>query len=41
MPTPAPTSAIEASPAPINFAAEGSMSSLLKEIEVKREFVAQ
>jgi hypothetical protein len=25
MPTPAPTSAIEARPAPINFAAEGSM----------------
>src|SRR5262245_55563279 len=30
MPTPAPTSAIEASPAPINFAADGSMSSLLR-----------
>jgi hypothetical protein len=26
MPTPAPTSAIEARPAPINFAADGSMS---------------
>jgi hypothetical protein len=28
MPTPAPTSAIEARPAPINFAAEGSILSL-------------
>jgi hypothetical protein len=26
MPTPAPTSAIEARPAPINFAADGSIS---------------
>jgi hypothetical protein len=28
MPTPAPTNAIEARPAPINFAAEGSIVSL-------------
>src|SRR5678816_4026946 len=40
MPTPAPTSAIEARPAPINFAAEGSITSLPYKTEVKGESVA-